>query len=401
MLNLDMPELPTTSLKERDEDIASPSRIAYMENALGIPFTYGNTVEPLNNGNEIFPAMLSAIRSSHDHIELLTYIYWSGDVAKEFADALSERSMAGVTVRVLLDSFGCSDIKREYLDEMAEAGVQIQWFRPVKKSLLKFDWRTHRKVLICDGRIAFTGGVGIAAEWEGDARNPDEWRETHFRVRGPAVKCLSGAFWDNWFEENEIPLKMMTANPNERPHGLPLQVVRSNSGYRVSDAHKVLHAMINLATERLDIVTPYFVPEPGLLKLMCEKARNGVSVRVLIPDAYTDKRFERLESARYFDDLTKAGAEVHLYQKTMIHTKLMLCDDELALFGSINFNRRSLLKDEEIGVVVGSPTFVREMRQTVERDLDDAIQLDRSKWSGPNTVEFLVQRLLTPFRDQL
>ncbi|WP_309381885.1 phospholipase D-like domain-containing protein [Cerasicoccus frondis] len=401
MLEIAMPGPKTSFSEPTAHEPAAPSRIAYMENALGIPFTYGNTVEPLENGDEIFPAMLSAIRSSHDHIELLTYIYWTGDVAKEFADALSERAMAGVTVRVVLDSFGCADMKREFIDEMIEAGVHVQWFRSVRKSVLKFDWRTHRKILICDGRIGFTGGVGIAAEWEGDARNPDEWRETHFCIRGPAVKALSGAFWDNWVEESPIPLKLMTANPNERPNGIPLQVVRSNSGYRTSDAYKVLCALISLATERLDIVSPYFVPEPTLLRQLCERAENGVRVRILIPDTYTDKRFERVESARYFDDLLQAGAEIHLYKKTMIHTKMVLCDEQLGLFGSINFNRRSLLKDEEIGVVVGSSSFVQRMREIYEGDLKHAVRLDPKQWRGPSATEVLLQQLMTPFRDQL
>ncbi|MFB9901749.1 phospholipase D-like domain-containing protein [Cerasicoccus arenae] len=396
-----MPELTTNFHSTDSHDGAAPSRIAYMENALGVPFTHGNTVDALDNGDRIFPSMLAAIRSSHDHIELLTYIYWTGKVAQEFADALSERAKAGITVRVLLDSFGCSDISNKLVDQMTEAGVHVQWFRPVRRSIVKFDWRTHRKILICDGRIAFTGGVGIAEEWEGDARNPSEWRETHFRLRGPAVKGLSGAFWDNWIEEGEPPVKMMTASPNERPDGISLQVIRSNSGYRVSDAFKVLHSLLTLAQERIDIVTPYFVPEPDLLKLLCIRAEAGVRIRVLIPGEYTDRRFERRESARYFGELLEAGAQIYLYKKTMIHTKLVLCDQELAMFGSINFNRRSLLKDEEIGVVAASPTFVQTMRDKYEADLEYSDRIDPKTWRGPNMMESLTHYLLTPFRNQL
>lgn len=395
-----MPDI-STSFSMAGNDETSPQCIAHLENALGIPFTYGNTLEPLNNGVEIFPAMLSAIRSSHDHIELLTYIYWSGRVAQEVADALSERAMAGVAVRVILDSFGCGDINRSLVDEMIEAGVQVQWFRPIKRSVRMFDWRTHRKILVCDGRVAFTGGVGIATEWEGDARNSKEWRETHFRIRGPAVKALSGAFWDNWDEEGETPTQMITANPHERPNGVPLQVVRSNSAYRVSDAYKVLHAMLTLAEERLDIVTPYFVPEKSLREMLKDKARNDVRVRLLIPDSYTDKRFERRESARYFGSLLDAGVEIYLYKKTMIHTKLILCDEQLAMFGSINFNRRSMLKDEEIGVIAASPEFVRSQRQTFETDLQDANAIDPDQWKGPNLLESFSHWALTPFRNQL
>jgi len=380
---------------------ADPRRIAYLENALGIPFTYGNTVQPLNNGEEIFPAMLSAIESSREHIEFLTFIYWQGDIAQRFADALSERAQTGVEVRVLLDAFGCSRISDALVQEMKDSGVQVQWFRQIRRSLINYDWRTHRKILVCDGRIGFTGGVGIAAEWEGNARNPNEWRETHFAIRGPAVKALSGSFWDNWVEDNETPVDRLTANPGERPRGVPLQVISSNSGYRVSNAHKVLHAMISLSQSRLDIVTPYFVPAPSLRQKLREKAQAGVKVRVMIPDNYIDKRFERRESERYFRGLLDAGVMIFLYRKTMIHTKLIICDNDLVLLGSINFNRRSLLKDEEIGVVAANDDFAGAIRKVYERDLRDAHRINPHEWRGPGLFKTACHLAAKPFRNQL
>ncbi|MGE9296712.1 MAG: phospholipase D-like domain-containing protein [Puniceicoccales bacterium] len=399
MLKTAMPELSTSFNTVQSND-AEPRRIAYLENVLGIAFTQGNAVRPLNNGDEIYPAMLTAIESSRDHIEFLTFIYWQGDIAQRFADALSERAKNGVTVRVLLDAFGCADMSKDLVDEMTEAGVKVHWFRQIRRSIVKYDWRTHRKILVCDGRIAYTGGVGIAAEWEGNARNANEWRETHFEIRGPAVKMLSGAFWDNWGEDADIPTTQMTANPSPRPRGIPLQVISSNSGYRVSNAYKVLHAMISLATKRIDIVSPYFVPEENLRAMLCAKAKAGVEVRVMIPDEHTDKRFERREAARYFGELLEAGVRIFLYRKTMIHTKLILCDDDIALFGSINFNRRSLLKDEEIGVVAASRKFVADLRKIYETDLRDTHRVNPHEWQGPSALESAFHCIAAPFRNQ-
>lgn len=166
-----------------------------LEQSLGIPFTSGNKVEILKNGIEIFPSMLEAIRNAKERVEFLTYVYWSGDIAEEFAAALSKKAQEGVEVYVILDSFGCASISDELISMMEESGVEIEWFRPVVRlKIWKSDNRTHRKVLICDGDVAFTGGVGIAEEWEGDARNENEWRETHFRIEGPAVYGLQAAF---------------------------------------------------------------------------------------------------------------------------------------------------------------------------------------------------------------
>jgi len=376
-------------------------RRKYLEGALGLPFTHGNRVVTLNNGDEIFPAMLRAIRQSTRHIELLTFIYWSGPIAEEFAEALSSRAQADLDVRVILDAFGCSAMDNGLVDKMKHAGVLVQWFRPLRSSFKRYDWRTHRKVLVCDDTVAFTGGVGIAEEWEGSARNPGEWRDMHFQIEGPAVASLSGAFWDNWIEEIREPPQLDVQFNESQDGETALQVVRSNSTHRITEAFKILQALIALAEKRLDIICPYFVPPETLLEMICEKARSGVAVRIIIPGQYTDKRFERWEAARYFGPLLESGAEIFLYQPTMIHTKLILCDDDLALIGSINFNRRSLQKDEEIGVVISDLDYITELTATFESDLGNAKRLDPHQWSGPNPFEAFVHQLITPFRSQL
>ncbi len=387
---------------EPDDAERHRHNVHYLETYLGRPFTPGNRVRPLDNGDEIFPAMLKAIRTSRSFIEFLTFIYWTGQIARDIADALSERARAGVSVRVLLDAFGSADINKDLIREMEGAGVEVRWFRKMHRSWVRYDWRTHRKILVCDGVIGFTGGVGIAEEWEGDARNENEWRETHFQVEGPAVHGLRAAFHDEWaeVESSELPPPTLE-EPEPSTDGIPLQVIASHSGPRTCNAFKVLLILLSLARERLEIVSPYFVPHHKLCKLLCQRAREGVRVRLLLPGKYTDKRFERLESTRYFERLLEAGIEIHLYQKTMIHTKLLLCDDSFALFGSINFNRRSLGKDEEIGVVAAAPKLVKKLRETFESDIEDARQLDRSQWKGPPWWQRVLHVLMTPFRRQL
>ncbi|HEX2272859.1 MAG TPA: phospholipase D-like domain-containing protein, partial [Acidimicrobiales bacterium] len=172
-----------------------------LEGLIGIPASDGNHVDVLRNGDQIFPALFDAIRSAESTIDFLTFVYWVGDIGREFADALAQRARAGVRVRVILDALGAYDLEDEVIETMRQAGVVVVKFRPVQK--LKFwesNHRTHRKVLICDENVAFTGGIGIADEWRGDARDPSEWRDTHFRVRGPAVCGLRAAFVQNWAE---------------------------------------------------------------------------------------------------------------------------------------------------------------------------------------------------------
>lgn len=381
--------------------MTSSKKQDFLEQALGIPFTTGNNVNMLNNGDEIFPAMLSAIEGSQKSIEFLTFVYWKGDVAVAFADALSQKAREGVTVRVLLDAFGSSDMDKSLVDKMRSSGVEVHLFREVSKRLFRFDFRTHRKILICDGVVGFTGGVGIASEWEGDARNPEEWREIHFEIHGPAVRGLSAAFWDNWIEVDALPKPPLFVEDSHDPGTDLLQVVRSSSGSEANEAFKLLYTIIALSEKHLDIVTPYFVPQDELRTMICQKAREGVEVRLLIPGAYTDRRFERIEAARYFDSLLDAGVKIFLYQKTMIHTKLIISDDDLVMFGSLNFNRRSMSKDEEIGVVALSKELNSKLKSSYEADLQDSKLIDRSEWSGPGLSKILFHKIVTPFRAQM
>ncbi len=228
-----------------------------LEGIVGIPFTPGNRIDVLKNGCRIFPAMLEAVVNARHSIDFLTFIYWQGDIADKFGHALAERAEAGVRVRILLDAFGASSMPKIVLERMTAAGCEIAWFRPTARwRLWQVDNRTHRKILICDNHVGFTGGVGIASEWEGDARGPGEWRETHFRIEGPALGGLRGAFLSNWVEAGRSGFYDAWRLPDaDAPGEARIQVLRTSAAVNYSDIATLLRLLLTLAQRELFITT--------------------------------------------------------------------------------------------------------------------------------------------------
>jgi cardiolipin synthase len=343
-----------------------------LEGTLGIPFTTGNQVQRLVNGVRIFPALIEAIEAAEESIDFLTFIYWQGDVAERFGKVLAERARAGVRVRILLDSFGAHSMPASVLDALSEAGAEIAWFRPIKRwRFWQLDNRTHRKILIVDNRVGFTGGVGIAAEWDGDARNPGEWRETHFRVSGPVIDGLRGAFLSNWVEAGrrgfEDRWSMAEPRPEADRDGAQIQVLRTSAAVNYSDIATLFRLVIKLARHRLRITTGYFVPDAITIEMLCEAARRGVEIEVLMPGPHTDSRVARAAGEGAYGSLLEAGVKLYRYQPTMLHAKIVLVDDVVAITGSANFNHRSMGKDDEIAIaVIHEPTF-----KALAADFDD------------------------------
>lgn len=351
------------------------------EATLGIPFTDGNSVEPLRNGVEIFPAMLAEIEAARERVRLLTFIYWKGTVARRFADVLSERARAGLRVEVLIDDVGSFAMPDELAERMAAAGVRLRRFRPVSRLRLgRVGNRTHRKVLVCDGAVGFTGGVGIAEEWEGDAREPGEWRETHFRVRGPAVRGLEGAFLDNWYESG-APLEEGAASPPLPERGpAAVQVLRSHG---LSDRTTILTALrllVRLSRRSLLVQTAYFVPDDTMREELCAAARRGVRIEVLLPGQHSDHRLCNLAGRSEYAPLLDAGVRISTYERTMLHTKVVLSDDRLALVGSPNFNQRSMRRDDEVAMVVLDSALAERLERDFRADLQHAARLDPATW---------------------
>ncbi|HEV7266111.1 MAG TPA: phospholipase D-like domain-containing protein [Falsiroseomonas sp.] len=341
--------------------VTSEARVVRLfEEAIGTSFTTGNRIERLRNGDAIFPPMLDAIAGAQRSVEMLTYVYWTGEIAQRFATALADKARTGVPVRVLLDAYGAAPMAEDVIRTMEEGGVTVRWFRPLARIRLGQDLRrTHRKVLVVDGRVGFTGGVGIAKEWCGDARDETEWRDNHFRVTGPAVRGLRAAFLGNWAEaiaedRSTPPIsELLTAGEDEpdRPGEARVQVVRSSASYGWSDVVAMVELAIGLAQQSLRIATAYFTPDEATTAALASAARRGVAVEILIPWPEMDTRVSQLAGADQIAPLLEAGVTIHVFQPTMFHAKLILVDGAISIVGSANFNRRSAWQDEEVCLV--------------------------------------------------
>lgn len=367
MLATDPPPIP-----QRDASSHRRRLRRALEGALAVPFTDGNAVERLRNGDEIFPAMLDAIGRARRTVDLETFVYWSGDIAERFADALAEAANRGVRVRVLLDAVGAIPMPSEVRARLESSPVELADFRPpVRWKIWEIDNRTHRKILVCDDE-AFTGGVGIAEEWTGDARSPDEWRESHFRIRGPSVEMLRSAFLEHWLEAIDGADSQRIARalcdehcddpdpdlPEERdPGSAAVQVLRSGAGVGWTDVQILLRTLIAAARSRLRITTAYFAPEPGVVQLLCDAADRGVEVELLNPGPHTDHRISQLAGEDVYAALLECGITIRRYMPTMLHAKVVTVDGVLSTIGSANFNHRSLARDDEICLNVLDPAL--------------------------------------------
>ncbi|MFE9249672.1 phosphatidylserine/phosphatidylglycerophosphate/cardiolipin synthase family protein [Streptomyces sp. NPDC007088] len=369
-----------------------------LERLLGIAMTEGNGLRVLRNGDEIFPAMLDAIAGARHTIDMMTFVYWRGDIAARFAEALAERAGAGVRVRLLLDGFGCRTIEPGLLDLMERAGVVISWFRkPLLISPLKQNHRCHRKALVVDERLAFTGGVGIAEEWCGDARNEHEWRDTHVEVRGPAVDGTAAAFAQNWAECNPELFDDRDTFAPHRPAGdAVVQVVRGSAAFGWQDMQTLLRVTMESAEERLRICTAYFAPDDYFIDLMCATARRGVEVELLQPGAYTDKRVCQLAGQRHYEQLLDAGVRIWQYQPTMMHAKIITMDRVLSLVGSVNLNRRSLEHDEEIMLAVLDPALTATLDAHYTEDIARSERMRAARWRRRSPVQRTREALMRP-----
>lgn len=356
------------------------------------PIASRNEIEMYVNGEEIFPPMLEAIRSAETAIDFLTFVYWSGDIAREFAEALSEASERGVEVRVLLDAFGALKMPDELIDRMEAAGCHIAWYHPFEwYTLQRLNNRTHRKVLVTDRRLAFTGGVGIAEEWTGDAEDPDHWRDTHFRIRGPAVRHLHAAFADNWRRATGEVLADPIPEDSLDGRGTVLATPLATSPRgRASDIGVAVWLLLARAEEAVDIATPYFLPDQNIVDAIAATAARGVRVRLLVPGPYLDKKIIRWASYATFDDLIDGGVEVWEYQPTMMHAKTMVVDGRWSMIGSANFDNRSMELNDELVLIVDDAPLAERITASYEADLERSKQLSMDELGRRK----LYQRLL-------
>lgn len=370
---------------------------------LGPRLIEGNEVDVLVNGQQIFPAMLEAIAAARETISFETFIYWSGEIGECFVCALCERARTGVRVHVLLDWVGSLKMDEPLVTRLREAGVAvIRFHKPHWSNWGKMNNRTHRKLLIVDGVIGFTGGVGIADQWQGDARHPDEWRDTHFRVRGPVVAQMQSVFLDNWMRATGEVLHGPAYFPEQDAAGdQPAQMFSSSPSGGAESMHLMYLLALTAARERIDLCASYFVPDALTLDTLVVAARRGVRVRILLPGRHIDAALVRKASRASWGDLLAAGMEISEYQPTMFHMKSLVVDDSFVSVGSTNFDDRSFLLNDEANLNVISPALARTMRDLFESDWAHGKRMDLRTWRRRPWREKLMERMAVLLRSQL
>jgi cardiolipin synthase len=371
-----------------------------LEFLLGVPATDGNLVEVLRNGKQIFPAMTSAIERAESTVDLAIYAFRSGSAAESIAAALADRAAAGCRVRVLVDGVGSATLDDGLQDRMRSAGVRLAFFRrPSRRSPFKHNHRTHRKVLVVDRAVAFTGGVGISSEWEGDARNPQEWRDTQIRVEGPAVAGLMGAFVQNWSETVGAPDgDGLDSRGLGHPGDQTVQVVRGTASLGWDDIQTAWHTLITAAEDEVCLQTAFFTPDEHFVGLLTDAASRGVQVKLLVPGPHHHSLVSRLSGERYFADLLAAGVHVWVYQPTMLHTKVVTIDRQVAMLGSSNFNRRSMEQDEEVACIFFGGSVPGRLVGDFQDDLTRADEVDPDDWAARPVHRRVVEAATQPLR---
>ena len=369
-----------------------------LETLLGTPATAGNAIRVLRNGVEIFPAMLDAIDSAQRTVDLVTFVYWEGDIAQRFADTLSAAAARGCRVRVLLDAVGARRLSAELIEEMTRAGCDVRWFRPIRDSLPKvgdIDHRTHRKILVCDAEVGFTGGVGIADEWDGDARDETEWRDTHVEIRGPAVAGLVAGFIDNWADQNDDgfePRAEPIVDPSPRGSST-CSVIRGSAETGASELWRLMLGLITCAERRIRIATAYFNPDERLLDALSDAVARGVDVSILLPGEHADKRFVQIAGESTYASLLDAGVDIRTYDVSMMHAKVITVDGAVATVGSANMNQRSTQFDEETNIVVFDPGVVAVLDRHLDDDHEHSTLLDPADWAERGLLQRTAERV--------
>ncbi len=402
-MNFSTPEKKIERKIEHRHAIADPQFRREMSVLLGPAILPGNHVTDYENGDEIFPAMLGAIASAQKTITFETYIYWSGDIGKKFELALSERARAGVRVHLLVDWVGSIKMDEEMLQAMKDAGVEVERYRPLHwYNLGRMNNRTHRKLLVIDGKVGFTGGVGIADQWTGHAQDPDHWREAHFRIEGPAVAQMQSAFNDNWIKTTGILLNGPDYFPPlERVGDMDAHLFIASPAGGSESMHLMYLSAIAAAEHTIDLTASYFVPDELIMTALVAARKRGVRVRVLLPGKHIDSETVRLSSKASWGELLEAGIEIHEYQPTMLHVKLLIVDGELVSLGSTNFDIRSFRLNDEASLNVYDPGFAARMTEVFEADMEQAVQYSHDMWERRPLREKLAEKFVRPIRSQL
>lgn len=385
--------------------VDAPEFAAAVAGTAGTPLRKGGTVHLLNNGVEFFPALLQAIAAAKQTITFTVYIWEPGQVSDQVSAALIERARAGVQVRVLMDGMGGLRAPGDTIDAMKKAGVKVETFRPPRfGKLTRFHQRNHRRAIVIDGEVGFTGGIAVGDKWLGDADTEEHWRDTMVKVTGPPAASLQSAFAPLWAyasgeliagrtffrpdnvegDESGLLHTGLTSAPSSEDHPLRLFFVQSFAAAR----------------ERLYITTPYFVPDTSTRRLAEARARAGVDVRILLPDEHTDAKPIRLTSRYYYEEMLEAGVRVYEYQTTMMHTKHVVVDGKWSIVGSANMDIRSKELNMENVLGILDAGFAAELEATFMKDLQRSKEIKLDEWRRRGAWERFKERVCALFQEQ-
>lgn len=372
----------------------------YVGSLVGAPVTLGDRWRVLQNGDEFYPAMLSAIDAATRRISFETFIYSPGRMAQRFTRSLTEAAGRGVGVRMVLDAIGAADLGRDELDSLQKAGVVIRWFNPLRPwQIEETNYRTHRKTLVVDGSVGFTGGAGVADHWMGDARHPEEWRDTNFEVTGPATRALEAAFYENWLESGGREAPALDPDPPAPQTDARTLVVWSNANSGASSVKMLYLLSIAGARERIDIQSPYFIVDRSTFGALRAARERGVRIRVLTESDQTDAKPVKDASRSAYEALLSNGLELFEYVPTMMHVKTMVVDGTWSVFGSANFDNRSFELNDELTVAVADRELARTLTEAFEADLAASRAITLDQWRARPVTQRVQQYFWSVFSE--
>jgi len=383
--------------------LGEPSFFPTLEAYASAPIVGGNRADLLLNGEQIFPAMLEAIRGAQHTITYAQYFYEDGPIARDLAEAMAERCRAGLGVNVLLDSFGALSIPREYADTMSRSGCHVAWFRPLSQYIFRrYSNRNHRRILVVDGRVGFTGGSGVSRKWMGNGRVEHHWRDTDIRIQGPAVEYLQAAFVENWLEATGIVLggEPYFPRPIEPGGEVYAQVVKSSPAAGSFAMYTTFLLAVNSARRSIHITNPYFVIDERMRDALLAARRRGVLVLVLVPGAI-DHNIVRQASRRQFGQLLRAGIEIYEYLPALLHSKTMVIDGVWATVGSTNLDNRSFAVNDELNVIIYNRAVAQRLENAFSDDIAYSRRVTLKEWKSRGLTARLLETLALPIRDLL
>ncbi len=401
--NLATPQERIDHQPEISYSIDDPQFLRSLGHLLGPPIVGGNKIQTFYNGDEIFPAMLSAIRSAKKSITFESYIYLSGEVAHQFVEALVERASAGVQVHVLIDWVGSQSIKDKYLKEMKAAKIELEFYRPLRWfNLSRMNHRTHRKILVIDGQVGFTGGVGISNDWTGNGQDPEKWRDTQFMIEGPAVLYLQSAFMDNWLKVRPEVHHDSYYFPDVPNKGSTFAQVFISSPTEGNGSMRLMYLMVLAAAKKnIRLSMAYFVPDELAIKELIRARQRGVTIEIIVPGPFTDSHIVSQSSKSLWGDLLKSGVKIYRYQVAKYHCKVLIADDVFVSVGSTNFDDRSFRLNDEANLNIFDPVFAAHEVATFEKDKTLSKLYTLENWENRPFAEKALDQISTMFRSQL